>query len=276
MFGRIAALGDALRVDTRTLLERLTLLAPEVSEYAMITVPHTFDRIAVATGIKRRPEVLARVLEICGEDRARRFDRLAGTNARGAGVELATSPDGLEVSLLAFGNRVAADDLATLESFGLRANAAAREVAAQLGSEIAITDGTDGWVLHFEQPNATAEQRAATRTRVDTAAARLGATMPQRHMVEGLHDTLCGGRESFARLVLDHDAAPRLAVAWGGVAWEHIVRMMIEMYRGDVATHLGEIAGAFGADSAASVEVELAPTEPPAMRVTVILTGGQS
>ena len=45
VFGRIAALGDALRVDTRTLLERLTLLAPEVSEYAMITVPHTFDRI---------------------------------------------------------------------------------------------------------------------------------------------------------------------------------------------------------------------------------------
>jgi hypothetical protein len=277
VFGRVAALGAALRVDTRALLQELTLLAPEVSEYAMITVPHTFDRIAVATGIKRRPEVLDRVREVCGEPHARRFDRIAGSDARGAAVELECARDGrVEHALLAFGNRAPHADLSTLRELGMPANPIAESVAGELGHEIAITDRDDGWVLHFEQPNATAEQRAATRARVDRAAALLAVTAAQRHMVDGLHDTLCHGRESFARLYLSHATGAQLAVAWGGVAWEHVVRMMTELYRGEVAEHAGEVAGAFDADAAASVEVGLAPTEPPAMRIAVILRGGQS
>jgi hypothetical protein len=259
------------------LLQELTLLAPEVSDYAMISVPHTFDRIAVATGIKRRPEVLDRVRELCGDDQARRFDRLAGADARGAAVELECSrTGGVDHALLAFGNRAPQTDLATLRELGMPANEIAESVAGALGDEIAITDRRDGWVLHFEQSNATAEQRRATRGRIDRAAEQLAVTLAQRHMFEGLHDTLCQGRETFARLYLDHAAHTELAVAWGGVAWPHVVRMLIEFYRGDVAKHAGELSGAFGAETAASVEVGLRSTEPPAMRIAVILMRGQS
>lgn len=282
VFGRIATLGASYRIDTRPLLDKLALLAPEVAAYVMVAVPHTFDRVAVSTPIKRGADVIDRVRVLAdAADPAQlaRFDQLASSDTRDLYAELEHGPDGFVFSLQAFGNRHLDTDLARLADAGA-ATAGVREVAAMLGAEeqlVGVVDRSDAtWALHVRQRNGSDAERAATRRRVAAAGAALGVTNAQINAVTALHDTFAKDHDSYAFLRLGKGGlSHELGITWGGVAWEHVVRMMLGFYPGAVtAARLGELSGAFDAQVAAAVELTLLPTEPPRMRVAATLTKG--
>ena len=271
VFGRIAALGVAYELDIKRLLQRSGLIIHDPAQLVLVSVPHAFDRMAVMGELKR--EEMAPALALCDRDQLARLDVLAGpADTTGAVVELETvpgAPDRLAVSVQALGRRVLETDLARLAGFGVAIEPVRELASALAGSRlISVTDRSAGpaWTLHFEQPNATAAQRDATRAQLDRAAAIVGATTAQRHMVEGLHDVFAAGRESFA-LVHASASGVRLGVLWGLVPWEHVVRVMLQLYAGESAKKLGELAGAMGSDVAAMLEVTLTTSPRPEMRV---------
>jgi hypothetical protein len=280
VFGRIAAIGAAYGIDLTRLLDRSTPLTPELADLAVVGVPHTFDRIQVLAQIDKNG--MPRALAECDPEQARRVEALASADTRAAVIELSTIPADRERVAVAFqvlGRRVLATDLARLASFGELPIETARAVATALGAAdhlVGVTDRGDGtWTLQIEQSNATPTQRAATRERVDRAAALLGVTRAQRDMVAGLHDVLAKDRDSYA-LVHVRKERVALAVMWGVVPWEHVVRMMMQFYRGGVARQLGELAGATGGETAAMVEIVLGTSEPPAMRVAAAIAKGRT
>ncbi|HEY1558784.1 MAG TPA: hypothetical protein VGF94_28370 [Kofleriaceae bacterium] len=281
VFGRIAALGVAYRIDIQRLVQRASVLVRDPARMLLVAVPHAFDRVAVMAELKKAEMVPA--LALCDGDQLARVDTLAGgADTTGAVIELESvpgAPDQLAVSVQALGRRALDSDLARLARFGVAVEPV-REVANALGSGrlIGVTDHSAGpaWTLHFSQPNATPAQRDIARAHLDRAAELVGATPAQRHMVAGLHDVLAAGRESFA-LVKVRPSGVQLAVLWGLVPWEHVVRMMLQLYAGDSAKKLGELAGAVDSDVAAMVEVTLGGAAPPAMRVAAqVRAGGKS
>jgi len=80
-------------------------------------------------------------------------------------------------------------------------------------------------------------------------------------------------RETFAVVHL-RATGVQLAMTWGLVPWEHIVRVMLQLYAGDAPTKLGMLAGVADGDVAATVEVTLDRREPPAMRVMARIAAG--
>jgi hypothetical protein len=119
-------------------------------------------------------------------------------------------------------------------------------------------------------------ERAATRERVAAAGAALGVTQAQMNVATALHDSLAKDNDSYASVRVTKSGLSReLGITWGGVAWEHVVRMMLGFYpAADNAASLGKLSGAFDAQVAAAVELTLLPTEPPRMRVAATLTKG--
>jgi hypothetical protein len=282
VFGRIATLGAAYRIDVQTLLDKLVLVSEEVAAFVMVAVPHTFDRIAAATPIRRGGEVLDRIATLsqaADPDQLARFEQLAATDTRDHYAELEHGPDGFAFALQAFGNRKLDTDLTRLAAVGA-GTTGAREVAVLLGGEdnlVGVTDRSGGtWTLQIRQRNRDDRERAATRERVAAAGAALGVTQAQINVATALHDSLAKDNDSYAFLRLGKSGLSReLGITWGGVAWEHVVRMMLGFYPGgDTAARLGELSGAFGAQVAAAVELTLLPTEPPRMRVAATLTKG--
>jgi len=293
LYGRLAAYARATRLDLSRFLEWLAPFGPELAELAMITVPDRFDRMAVTAQIARSGDGVDRLLGLVRAhqpEQAERLAALAGAETGEVNLELETVPgdvDGLTVTVHALGRRRLDDDLARLAGFGVPAASVGelRELAMTLGGDdrlIGLGDraGSDGtrWSLQVAHHNRDAAERAATRGRLDAAAAALAATDAQRHLVEALHDVFAGGRDSYALLRVDRGGVAReLGVMWSGVAWEHVVRMMIGFHPGtDAAARLGELAGAFDADVASAVELVLGPTEPPRMRVAATVIGGRS
>ncbi len=282
VFGRIATLGSAYGIAVQPLLDKLVFVSEEAAAFVMVAMPHTFDRIAVATPIRRGGDVIERIgplSEAADPDQLARFEQLAATDTRDLYAELEQGNDGFAFSLQAFGNRKLDTDLERLAVLGA-GTVGAREVAVLLGAEtnlVGVTDRSGGtWTLHVRQRNRNDGERAATRERIAAAGAALGVTQAQINVATALHDSLAKDGDSYAFLRATKSGLSReLGITWGGVAWEHVVRMMIEFYPGaDTAARLGKLSGAFDAQVAAAVELTLLPTEPPRMRVAVTLTKG--
>jgi hypothetical protein len=283
VFGRIAALGAAYRIDVTRLLDAVATLAPELEQVALVATPHSFDRIAVMTHVPR--DGVERAILLCDDDQRARIAALAATAMRGMVVELETvpgAPDRLAVAVQVLGQHALATELARLQGFGVAVDTA-RAIATTLGGGsqlVGITDRVDGrgarsWTLQIAQSNRDAAARAATRERVERAAPARGGTRAPPHKVAGLHDSLAHDRDSFT-LVHSGGDATTLAVVWGVVPWEHVVRMMLELYRGEAPKQLGELAGAAAGDVAAMIEIGLGASEPPAMRVAAAIGKGRA
>ncbi len=294
VLGRIATLAHAYRIELGGYFERLTDLSAELAEFAMIAVPETFDRIAVATPVARAGSAVERVRAlsaVADPEQPGRLDRLFGAETTELYVELESVPADdrkLAVSVQGFGVRALDADLGHLGAVagaGAEVLSALRAAAVHLGGDgelvgLADRGGPAGpaWTLHIRQPNRGDAARAATRARLDDAAAALGVTGPQRNVVQGLHDVFAHDADSFAWVRLRPDGlAPELGVIWSGVAWEHVVRVAIGLYPGsECAKRLGELAGAFDSPAAAAVELVLGPSEPPRMRVAATIQRGRT
>ena len=282
VFGRIATLGGAYGIAVQPLLDKLVFVSEEVAAFVLVAVPHSFDRIAASTPIKRGGDVIARIAplsEAADPDQLARFEQLAASDTRDLYAELDHGPDGFAFTLQAFGNRKLDTDLSRLAAVGADTTGA-REVAVLLGAEdnlVGVTDRSGGtWTMHVRQRNRDDAERAATRQRVAAAGAALGVTQAQINVTAALHDTFAKDNDSYAFIRLTKTGLSReLGITWGGIAWEHVVRMMLGFYPGaDTAKRLGELSGAFDSQVAAAVELTLLPTEPPRMRVAATLTKG--
>lgn len=294
VFARITTLAAAYGIDAAALLDRLTAVAPEVSEEALITVPGTFDRIAVGTRIARGNDGVDRVRVLsstCDATQPARLEQLARAETRDLWVEIESVPHDLQafaITVSAYGKRVLSSDLGRLAGFGvpgelikqldeLTTTLVGRDKLIGLADR-ADTAGARTWTIQVAHRNADAQQRAATVSQIRSVATTLGVTEAQRNVVIGLHDTFAAGRDSYSWLrVREHKPGIELGVLWSDVAWEHVVNMMLSFYPNSGASiRLGELAGAFGADAAAGVELELGSTSLPGMRISVTLTKGRS
>jgi hypothetical protein len=265
---RIASLGGFYGIDLAAMQSALGTLAPELVEHAMVTIPATFDRVAVTTRVAR-----ARLDGLCERDQLRRMSKLAA-EARDLDFEIDSTA---ATTIRAIGSRFVAADAEQLASFGVGTLAldTLRDCAAHLGTPLAIADrvhaGTPEWLMYFGQRNTTDGDRAATRAQLLTVARKLGATGPQCNLIDGLHDALAKDRDSYATLTISPEHTTlALSVRWQDVRWETAIRMMLGFHpNSDAGKKLGELAGAFDAEQAAAIELGLGPTEPPAMRVAV-------
>jgi hypothetical protein len=293
VFGRVAALGTAYGIGVQGLLDRLVSMAPELSELAVVNVTSGFDRLSVATEVARAGDAMDRVRGIsdaCDRDQFERMGALVKGETRSVYIECESVPgsDGVGVTLQAFGNRALAVDLERLASVGVSpaAIAALGTTARQLGgdehlvglSDRATPGGEATWTLHIAQPNKDAARRSATRDRVIRTATDLAVTKPQQNVVESLHDVLVHDDDSYTYVSTSRtQRSAELGVVWANVPWEHVVRMMIQFYpTNDCPKHVGELAGAFGTDHAAAIELVLRQSEPPGMRVAASLIRGRS
>ncbi|MDB4961749.1 MAG: hypothetical protein JWP01_1748 [Myxococcales bacterium] len=293
VFGRVATLAGAYHVDVAGLLERLSALAPELAAEALITVPSTFDRIAVATRILRGNDGIDRVRSLsraCDPRQPARLEALAGAETSDLWIELETVPGESQACALtvsAYGKRVLSADLGRLTQFGV-----APDVLAQLETltttlvgedkliglaDRADTAGARSWTIHVAHRNATDEQRAAAVNQITTVAATVGVGEPQRNLVSGLHATFARARDSYSWLrVRENIPGIELGVMWADVPWEHLVNMMLGFApNSESSARLGELSGAFDAAAASAVELELGSSKIPRMRASVTLRKGR-
>jgi hypothetical protein len=272
VLARIGSLGGFYGVDLSAMQSALGTLGPELVHHAMVTVPATFDHVAVTTRVARD-----RLDPLCNLDQLRRLGKLV-PEARELDVEIDSSGT---ITVRALGSRYVPADSELLANFGVGTLAldSLRDCAAHLGAPLAIADREqlDGhdWMFVFGQRNATDSDRATARAQLLTVARKLGATAPQCNLVDGLHDALARDRDSYATLAISPEhTTPELTVRWQDVRWETVIRMMLGFHpKSDAGKKLGELAGAFDAEQAAAIELALGPIEPPAMRVAVTLAG---
>ncbi len=268
---RLGAIGGFYGIESAALHAALGRLAPQLQRGVIVTVPMTFDSLAVRTRVARED-----VHDIIGADQLRRIDLLAPGASR-MELELETAGVGLVTTLRVHGGRDVATDCTLLAQLGAGTAALAvlGDAAAALGAPVSIADraelGALAWLLEFRHANASEAERDRTRERISRAATLLGATAAQLSLVDSIHDMLAGDRDSESAVLLDADEpAPRLAVRWTHVRWETVIRMALGFHPGsDAGTKLGQLSGAFGAELAQSVELLLGPSEPPTMRVAV-------
>ncbi len=294
VLGRAIALAAAYGLDVTGLVEALTPFADRLSDRALVTVPDTFDRIAITTALGRGPAALQRASELTGAVDSRQAARVAellGNDVNRVHLEVESRPGdalALATTVRAFGNRdldAVVQRLAGVSSAPAAAIDALTAGLVALGGEdrlVGITDrataaGPESWSLFVAQRNEGERARAATRARLDEAAARLGVSNAQRNVVQDLHDVFAHDRESYAWMTLRPDGlAPGMGVVWIDVPFEHIVRMMIGFQpASDCGRRLGELAGALDA-AAATVELQLLPTEPPHVRAAATIHGGRN
>ena len=271
ILARIGALGGIYDVDTTALHQVLATLGPELSRATTVTVPITFDRLAVATQVTRE-----RLADLVSRDQLRRLGKLA-PDARHVELEIEADGSQLVRTVRASGRRSLAADCELLAGFGVGTLAldSLRDCAAHFGIADGISErwrrGGPEWLLHFARDNRNDEARATTRAQILTVARKLAATPPQCNLIDGLHDMLAKDRDSFATLEISPDQTSlQLAVRWQQLRWETVVRMAIGFQpKLDAGSKLGELSGAFDAEQAAALELVLGPQEPPVMRVSV-------
>jgi hypothetical protein len=271
VLARIGALGGFYDVELDSLDELLGTLGPELAHGATVTVPVTFDRIAVTARIARD-----RLDGVVDREQLRRLGKLA-PDAREVEIEVETAAPELTRTVFVPGSRDVASDCEQLTRFGVGTLAldSVRDCAAHLGIPFALSDrarrGTQEWLLHFALRNRSDAERATTRAQVLTVARKLAATAPQCNLIDGLHDMLAKDRDSYATLVISPElTSPRLVVRWQYVRWKTVIRMALGFRpKSDAGKKLGELSGAFDAEEAAAIELVLGPAEPPVMSVAV-------
>jgi hypothetical protein len=268
VLARIGSLGGFFGIDLAAMQSALGSLGPELAQHVEVSVPATFDRVAVTTRVAR-----PRLDELSNLDQMRRLGKLI-PEVREVDVEVDSAG---ATTVRALGSRRIAADSELLASLGVGTLAldSLRDCAAHLGTPLAIADreqlvGHD-WMFVFGQHNATDSDRATARAQLLTVARKLGATGPQCNLVDGLHDALAKDRDSYATLGISPEHTTlQLVVRYQAVRWETVIRMMLGFHpKTDAAKKLGELAGAFDAEQASAIELQLGPTEPPAMRVAV-------
>jgi hypothetical protein len=291
VFGQVATLGAVYRLDLTRFLDRLSALSPELAQEAIVTVPSTFDRIAVSTNIRRGNDGIDRVRVLAGAcDRAQpdRLGQLFAAETRELVVEIESMPHEAEafaLTVTGYGKRSLAVDLARLEKLGVDVAQLELLATSLVGgdkliglSDRADTTGSRAWTVHVAHRNGDDTQRAATRDRITSVAATLGIGVPQRHLVAGLHDALAGDRDSYSWLrVRQHTGGVQFGVLWPSVSWEDVVNIALTLYpKSGSSARLGELAGAFDANAASGVELELATQDAPKMRVFVTAAKGSA
>jgi hypothetical protein len=275
VLARIGGLAGLYKIDLDPLYKPLSMLGGELASDAMVTVPHTFDRIAVTTRATRD-----RVAPIIDPAQLRRLDRLV-PDAGEVEIEIESAGDNFATTVRALGTRPLDTLCAELEALGAGTVGLdrLRRASERLGREpsaIADSRNADGalrWTLQFRHDNDSEEARAATRARLLEVADELAVTVPQKSIIEGLHDVLAKQADSYAlvSLAAEH-TTPALAIRWQRVRWATVIRMMLGFYpKVDAGTRLGELAGAINVEHAAVLELQLGATEPPAMRIAVTL-----
>ena len=294
VLGRLATLGAAYRVETAPLFDRLTALAPELAELAVISVPGTFDRISAGTQIKRGNDGVDRLRVLggtCDREQPARLAVIAGPETQRLNVDLETvagDPQAFRCTVTGYGKRVLAEDLRSLAGFGVSPEVLGRleALVPQLVgpdkliglADCATSSGGRTWTLHVAHRNTDEAQRVAAKQRIIAVAESLGVTVAQRSVIDGLHDAFVDGRESYSWLrIREHQPAIQLGVLWSNVRWEDVVNVTVNFDpKREPGTRLGQLSGALGADRAAGLELELGSTEPPQTRVYVTLTNGRA
>jgi hypothetical protein len=275
VLARIGGLAGLYRIDLDPLYPALSALGGDLARRAMVTVPYTFDRIAVATHASRD-----RVTAAIDPAQVRRFERLV-PGATDIEVELETAGDAIASTLRAPQTRPLDAVCSDLEALGAGSLGLdrLRQTGARLGrapSSIADRRDADGslrWTLHFRHDNDGDDERAATQKRLLAVAGALAVTVPQQSIIESLHAVLAKDADSEALLSIgaEHEV-PVLAVRWQRVRFETIIRMMLGFYPElDAGRRLGELAGALDANHATAMELRLGQSEPPAMRIAIAL-----
>ncbi|HEX5062944.1 MAG TPA: hypothetical protein VFV99_26400 [Kofleriaceae bacterium] len=284
----MATLGSAYRLDLTALFDRLSALAPELAKTAIVTVPRTFDRLAISTNITRGNDGIDRVrvlAGVCDPAQPARLATLFGAETKDLVVEVESmphDPQAFALSVTGYGRRSLASDLAHLGSFGVDVDSLGELASSLIGADRLIgladradTTGARAWTLHVAHHNGDDAQHNATRAQVGTVAEKLGISAPQRNLVAGLHDALTNGRDSYSWLRVRPQMPTQLGVLWPTVRWEDVVNIATTLYPTSASgTRLGELAGAFDVDAASGVELELTTTDPPDMRVLVTVAKG--
>jgi len=276
-----ALLGTTCKVEVAGLLARIDALRDEFAEWATLSLPHGFDRIAAGTRVG-----IDRLRAVCDAEQAERVALLAGEHGRTVGVEIETVPGkvpAFTIRVQVGGTRVLAADLAHLAAFGVQAPVcdAAREAVRALGAEqlVSITDqvavdGARSWELRVAQTNHTAQLSAATRARIDLLAASVGVTAAQRRVAGGLHDSLAREQLTHAWIRIgQRTIAPVVGLVWDRVEWQPIQRMLAGFHpAGDPVARIAQLARVTDVELA-TVELVLGPSDPPAMRILVSVEG---
>ena len=276
-----ALLGTTYKVEVAGLLARIDAMRDDFAEWATLSLPHSFDRIAAGTRVD-----LDRLRGVCEAEQAARVELLARDHARTVGVEIETVPGkvpAFTIRAQARGTRALEADLAQLAVFGVQPPVcdAAREAVSALGAEqlVSITDqvaadGTPTWELRVAQTNHTEQLRSATRARIDRLAASVGVTAAQRRVAGGLHDSLAREQLTHAWIRLgQRTIAPAVGLVWDRVEWQPIQRMLAGFHpAGDPVARIAQLSRVSDVE-VATVELVLGPVDPPAMRILVSVEG---
>jgi hypothetical protein len=272
-----ALLGTAYKVEVAGLLTRIDALRDEFAEWATLSFPHGFDRIAAGTRID-----VDRLRAVCDAEQTERVELLARDHARSIGVEIETMPSKVPAFTLraqVSGTRALEADLAQLAAFGVQPPVcdAVREAVSALGAELLVSitdqvaaDGARTWELRVAQTNHTDQLRAATSARIDRLAASAGVTAAQRRVAGGLHASLAREQLTHAWIRLgQRTIAPAVGLVWDRVEWQPIQRMLAGFHpAGDPVARIARLARATDVE-VATVELVLGPNDPPAMRIVV-------
>lgn len=269
VLARIGAIAGIYDIDISAMHDSLGTLGPELANGTLVTVPITFDRLALTTRVER-----AQLEQICDATQLERVDRLA-TASHVLELELEAGGPQLARTVHIGGGRDFSADLSRLSAFGVDRETieTLRACTSELGVPRAVADRDEkvatSWQLELRHPNSTPAERATTRRRLAAVARTLSVTPAQCNLVDSVHDMLAKDRDSDSILFVGTDGV-RLAVRWRHVRWESAIRIALGFGPPvDVGRKLGELSGAFNAESADTVELVLGPTEPPLMRVAI-------
>ncbi len=236
MTPEIVRIGSLLGIKTSTLLPRLASLADELARDMVISIPHGFDSMSVATRVPR-----ATALAVAGPW----IESLAGDDLE------------LEISATAI---TAYSDEAAMPSD-------APDFLTALGELAEV--GYDGtmWTCVLEHGNTDDAARDATAAWIDRVATTLGVTASQRDIAGKLHRSLARGMPIRASLRSKAGAVEEsLTIAWDRVEWQPIQSMLGGFYpRGQGVEMIARLSRAIDPDTA-TVELALGPQDPPGVR----------
>jgi hypothetical protein len=275
VLARIGGLAGLYQIDLDDMYQSLSVLGDELSRRVLVTVPHTFDRIAITTRASRE-----RAAEVVAATQLARFNQLA-PGATELEIELETGGESVTRTLRGGHNRPVDALAPTLQALGVPSLGIDRVTQAgeRLGGVVHDladrfdSDSSSRWTLHYRYRNDDDAVRADTERRIMAVAEALAVTKPQKSIIEGLHGVLAAGADSQALLSIGVDeSVPVLSLRWIHVPFETVIRMMLGFYpKLDAGRRLGELAGALAASRTTAMELQFGVTEPPAMRIAVAL-----
>jgi hypothetical protein len=293
--GRVAVAAGSLGIDPTPLMDALAQTDSDCLRHCLLGIDHSFTRLSARVPWPTNDDTVEKLLAYQRRCFPEQLERAVPLLERGHRLLIQWTQgadDTLECALHSMGRKPVADDTALLvqmsgadaavgESMSIVTHPLAGLDAAQGEGCAGVSDhwsaGASRWDFRFAVAARTPAQLGEHAAVLDSVAAGLSVTEPQRRFLSTFHPNIGRGRPVAATVSMSASAhVPRLGIEYGSISWDLAVRIFEGFRPNSAAESLGELAGATGADEAALVEIELGPEEPPALQLWAELIADKS